>query len=226
MYRKTSLSLATARDNEEVFLGEFQSLAVQNIDGECSVRLNHYDAPEIDLKKVRVFKAPVYKLYITNAAQPSKTVDLIIGTGVEFAGQTNVVHVGEDPLIETDTVIKRYYENSLDAGTQAYHYPFDASAVGKDKIYEVVYGSIAFVEDTGSANSFCVPVDYLYDGSQKAIELDDRVTGVQAAYRWTGTAYSIQGATVQGHRGFCLSAKNAGAAAKNVSVIFYVRRIK
>jgi hypothetical protein len=84
-YVTKTFSLATARTDFEVIMeGLFDHLAVLQVTGTASIRLNNKDRDSIDLTLVRSFNTPYDKFYLTNTAQTDGSLILECGGDASF----------------------------------------------------------------------------------------------------------------------------------------------
>lgn len=105
IYKTLTVDLANARSNEEIIITGNYLIMYEATDYSTNidVRFNETSADAINITKSRGMKIPFYRLYLSNAAQPGKTVSFIFGVAdnpVEFLQEVVVTVSGEIAIAE------------------------------------------------------------------------------------------------------------------------------
>ncbi len=85
LYSPLVLDLTSARDKEEFAVSGNYLYAAEGTDGNANVDIifNELIYDSVNVKKGRGVRAPFYRLFISNAAQTSKSITLFVGVGEE-----------------------------------------------------------------------------------------------------------------------------------------------
>lgn len=141
-YARLELDLGSARNMEE---HDFKNslIYVEDLDGNCAIKLNYRNAETINLKKRLILITPFDKIYATNASQSGKTCKLLIANADFFRVAIPADCPDHARLHEIKSVLD--------------HSDIDISALADDKIlvYDAATGNFVFQDKpTGGAATF------------------------------------------------------------------------
>ncbi|MBW7956539.1 MAG: hypothetical protein H3C68_01485 [Deltaproteobacteria bacterium] len=127
LYKTQVIDLSTARNNEVLTIEGTYLFVFDATDfgSNLSVRFNEVYMDALTLTKSRGVRLPFYRVYLTNAAQPGKTLTLIYGvsdTPIEAIAQVEVVFSGAveitEAVVEVATAPAIYNVDCPLAGTE------------------------------------------------------------------------------------------------------------